>query len=95
VQLFVQFATIFSYYLDYIKHQHLVAKYSYSLNTHLQKYKIYEWKRNLKFKNEIRSIETNVMSTLMGGGKIECATPKHWKGMRVKSGLIGNGDSQQ
>jgi hypothetical protein len=45
--------------------------------------------RKMRFKNEeIRSIEADVTSTLMGGAKIECAAPKQWKGKRVRKSLI-------
>jgi hypothetical protein len=47
----------------------------------------------LKFKNDqIRSIETEVQSTFLGGAKIECAAPKHWKGMRVRISPIEGGE---
>lgn len=50
-------------------------------------------KEKLKFKNEeIRSIEADVTSTLMGGAKIECAAPKQWKGKRVRISLIEDGE---
>ena len=43
----------------------------------------------MKFKNDqIRTIEADVQGTFMGGGRIECAAPKHWRGMRVRISLI-------
>jgi hypothetical protein len=46
----------------------------------------------MKFRNDqVRSIEAEVGSTFMGGGKIECSAPKEWKGLRVRIQLI-NGE---
>ena len=43
----------------------------------------------MKFKNnQVRSIEAEVGNTFMGGGKIECAAPKEWRGLRVRIQLI-------